>query len=924
MSKPWYNVVQPREDLRKGKPLDAAEFAVNLGQVLTQQASAVYQQPEQFFARTYLTKNLTDLAAEVTRRLAGEVTETSAVFNLITQFGGGKTHALTLLYHLAKQGKVAKQWEGVNKVLLQAEVSEIPKAAVAVFVGTDFDALTGRGGTDGTLLRKTPWGEIAFQLGGPEVFQAVAEHDKQGIAPAGDVIKQMLPAHQPCLILMDELMNYASRNGSQAFTQLYNFLQVLSEEIRGRTQAVLVVSLPASELEMSAEDQANYGRLEKLLNRLGKAMVMATENETTEIIRRRLFEWENTEGSREGKMSFLKEAKLTGKEYAQWVTDNHTQLANFPINRAAEEFLATYPFHPSVLSVFERKWQTLPKFQQTRGVLRLLALWVAHACQQGMRGEHKDKLITLGTAPLEDSIFRSAVFDQLGDQLLEPVVNSDINGKAEAFAVRLDENAEEILRKVALHRKIATVIFFESSGGMLRKEATLPEIRLAVGEPGLEIGHIESALEALTSACYYLSVERNRYRFSSQPNLNKLHADRCATVKPADIQARLRTEVQKLFTSGSSLECKFFPRQSDDIPNRPVITLVILSPEQVWQDNVTKRDIDKMIKECGSTSRVFKNALFWVVADSSLNLLDEARKLLAWEMIEEEKKELRLEEKSRTELANNLKKHQGFLKDNIWRAYKNVVFLGENNQLQLHDLGPAQPSANPNMVKRILEELLSLDLVTKSLQPRFFTRNWSPAYEAWDTKAVKEMFFASPKYPRLLNADQVLKEVIAKGVKERVLAYVGKTTEAGYQPFYFGESLTAEDIEISEEMWILQGEKAEIYLKTRIQQTAGPVAKVTHTHHSDHTVHPTAEEVKGLPAILSPRPIIQSKNSFVWQGELHPNKWMIFYRKVLTKQVADADREIKLTVTLEVTSKAGFSGPAEEEIQVALREVVQS
>jgi hypothetical protein len=376
-----------------------------------------------------------------------------------------------------------------------------------------------------------------------------------------------------------------------------------------------------------------------------------------------------------------------------------------------------------------------------------------------------------------------------------------------------------------------------------------------------------------------------------------------------------------MFISGSSLECKFFPRQSDDIPNRPVITLVILSPEQVWQDNATKRDIDKMIKECGSTSRVFKNALFWVVPDSSINLPDEARKLLAWEMIDEEKKELKLEEKSRTELANNLKKHQGFLRDNIWRAYKNVVFLGENNQLQLHDLGPAQPSANPNMVKRVLEELMSQDLVTKSLQPRFFTRNWSPAYEAWDTKAVKEMFFASPKYPRLLNADQVLKEVIAKGVKEKVLAYVGKTTEDGYQPFYFGESLTAEDIEISEEMWILPGEKAEVYLKTRDRQTTGATEKESVTDYTDKTVRTTVKEVKELPIVASQSSVVHSQNSFVWQGELPPNKWLTFYKKVVAKQVADADREVKLTVTLEITSKAGFSGQAEEEIQQLLREV---
>src|SRR5208283_1100644 len=103
--KPWYKVVTPREDLREGKPLDASEFAVHLDQVRDGRAPEVYQQPEQFFERTFLTKNLADMAAEAVRRLSGEKTETSPVFNMTTQFGGGKTHALTLLYHLAQHGQ---------------------------------------------------------------------------------------------------------------------------------------------------------------------------------------------------------------------------------------------------------------------------------------------------------------------------------------------------------------------------------------------------------------------------------------------------------------------------------------------------------------------------------------------------------------------------------------------------------------------------------------------------------------------------------------------------------------------------------------------------------------------------------------------------------------------------------------------------
>src|SRR5438132_11520963 len=146
--KPWYKVVTPREDLREGKPLDASEFAVHLDQVREGKAPPDYANPERFFARTYLTKNLATLATEVIRRLSGERTETSAVFNLATQFGGGKTHALTLLYHLAQNGPSANAWLGVKSLLTKAGVETVPAAATATFVGTAFDYFTGRGGND--------------------------------------------------------------------------------------------------------------------------------------------------------------------------------------------------------------------------------------------------------------------------------------------------------------------------------------------------------------------------------------------------------------------------------------------------------------------------------------------------------------------------------------------------------------------------------------------------------------------------------------------------------------------------------------------------------------------------------------------------------------------------------------------------------
>jgi hypothetical protein len=273
--KPWYKVITPREDLRDGRPLDASEFAVHLDHVRDGRAPDDYKKPERFFDRTFLTSSLRELGAGVIRRLSGIKVETSAVYNLTTQFGGGKTHALTLLYHLAEAGPAASNWKGVQSLLDQAGVQNVPRTAQAVFVGTEFDSLAGRGGNDGTPLRRTPWGDIAFQLAHEEGFAVVATHDAEGIAPSTEVIRKFLPKDMPVLILMDELLNYLNRERNRKTGlggQLYSFVQNISEEARAQDRVVLAVSLPSIVDEMTPEDEADFQRFEKLLDRLGKAM----------------------------------------------------------------------------------------------------------------------------------------------------------------------------------------------------------------------------------------------------------------------------------------------------------------------------------------------------------------------------------------------------------------------------------------------------------------------------------------------------------------------------------------------------------------------------------------------------------------------------------------------------------------------------
>ena len=965
--KPWYKVVTPREDLREGKPLDASEFAVHLDQVREGRANEDYQNPVRFFERTFLTKSLRQMAGEVVRRLSGEKTETSAVFNMATQFGGGKTHALTLLYHLASNGPKANKWPGVSTILDNAGTQEVPKAATAVFVGNEFDSIHGRGGDDGTPNRKTPWGEIAFQLAGEEGFNVVAEHEKQMVAPAGEVIRKFIPKDRPSLILIDELMNYISRNRKSGLgTQLYNFVQNLTEEARGNERVVVVASIPASELEMTAEDQSDYERFKKLLNRLGKAVIMSAESETSEIIRRRLFEWDSRYVNRDGRIMLTADAIATCKEYANWLNDNRPQIPSwFSIDHAETAFQATYPFHPMVLSVFERKWQELPRFQRTRGVLRLLALWVSHAYQCGFKGAQNDMLIGLGTAPLEDSQFRSAVFEQLGESRLEGALTTDICGKRNSHAVRLDQEAVDTIKKANLHKKVATAVFFESNGGQTKDQASLPEIRLAVAGPDMDLGNVETALEGLTDACYYLTTEGTRYRFSLKENLNKRFADRRASVRDQDIDNRVRDEIQKVFPAGDGVERIFFPEKSGQIPDRPVITLIIMGPDQSVQEATEiRKEIEAMTREHGKSARTYKSALLWIVPESGGQLREEARKLIAWEEISGEG--LSLDEPQQKQLNASVKRAGRDLTESVWRTYKNLFFLGKDNEIETMDLGLVTSSAAESLTKFVLSALRQKDIIAKEVLPRYLVRNWPPAFTEWSTKAVRDAFFASPQFPRLLYPD-TLKETIARGVCEGQIAYAAKSPKGGYDPFLYKTTLDAADVEISDDVFILTSTEAEKHIEpprlTRLlvipeqvqvkpgtrqtftvealdqfghgievgnlewSATGGEIgADGVFTAGSNEGSFVISVKAKGKTGTVGvtiakegtppPRPP-RGPRKLIWNGEVAPQKWTNLYMKVLTKLVSSGD--LKIRVNIEATLKEEVAVQQVEEAKAALR-----
>lgn len=812
--KPWYQVVTPREDLRENRPLDASEFAVHLDHIRDRRAHEDYVKPDRFFQRTYITKSLMELSSQVLRRLSGTKVETSAVFNMATQFGGGKTHSLLALYHLAKHGPAAKEWQGVDSILSRAQIASVPKAEVAVFVGTEFDVVEGRG-EKGEPKRRTPWGEIAWQLGGQKAFDVVSKHDAEGIAPGGDVIARMLEtacgSDGAALILMDELMHYVSRARKSGLgTQTLAFIQSLTGVASAADRVVLCVSIPSSsetELPDSA-DRADYEAFKKMLDRVGKAISMSNEGEVTEIIRRRLFEWHG----------LPEDGRKAAAAYAEWARDHASELANMGGENIADLFKSCYPFHPSVISVFERKWQSLPRFQRTRGILRLLALWVSKAYREGYDKVTGEPLIQLGSAPLSDPTFCDSVFEQLGEDKLKVPVNTDIAGKADSHAVRLDNEATPEVKKARLHQKVATTIFFESNGGQshTKADATVPEIRTALGGPDFNLAEVETTLEGLTSTCYYLVWDRNKYRFGLKPNLNQMLVQSRGNVKPKDIDARVREEIEVLFKDGAKgIDRKYAPQRSNDVPDRPQLTLVVMSMDTPASDAGTAKLVEEIIRSSGTSGRTYKSGLVFVVPDSSTAAVDAARNLLAWEDIDaDDEAKKRLDDQVKA-LESNLKKSARDLKEALFRSYRNVMLLGKDNKAKVIDLGQITSSSidGGRIADLVMRELLKLDEVSDGVGPSKLVRYWPPAFTEWATKDVRDAFFASPALPRLSNPDSI-KRTIADGVSKGDLGYARRKSGGGLDLLKRpGESLSEQDVEVSEDVCILKAVDAQKFVE---------------------------------------------------------------------------------------------------------------
>ena len=310
---PWYKLVTPRKEVREGRSFNPDEFAIALEQVVAGSAPDDYKKPEQFFSRTCFTRALRDNSGLVLRRLAGKTENTAPVQTLVTQMGGGKTHMLTTLWHLANTGAAASNLPGVADLLNEAGLTEAPKAKVAVFVGNAWDPQPGR---------ETPWIDIARQLAGDAGVEVLGPSAIDA-PPGTDTINRLIArVDGPVLLLFDELLNLFSRHRGLG-EPMHAFLHNIVRGFVGSNHRAAVISLPRSQVEMTEWDLNWQDKIVKVIGAVAKPLLVNDEGEISEVIHRRLFENLGPE----------KTQKIVARAYADWCFERRTTTARMDFRR---------------------------------------------------------------------------------------------------------------------------------------------------------------------------------------------------------------------------------------------------------------------------------------------------------------------------------------------------------------------------------------------------------------------------------------------------------------------------------------------------------------------------------------------------------------------------------------------------------------
>lgn len=759
--KPFSTIAIPHRDILEGR-LTMDVFAADLWEVFKERAPDEYQDPDVFFRKTHITKGLENILSVTEKRLKGEGGD--PVIQLQTPFGGGKTHALIALYHKTKK------W----------------KANLVVIDGTALDP------KDITL-----WEEMERQI-----TENIREL-KGRTSPGREKLRALFEAHQPLLILMDEVLQYTTKasgikvGNSTLASQVLAFIQEITGTIKTLDKSLFILTLPSSVLEHYDEAAERlFQQLQKTTGRMEKVYTPVEEEEIYQVIRKRLFS--NIEE---------KEAREVIEEFLDYAEREKIIPEGLEPAEYRKKFIKSYPFQPEVIDILYKRWGSFPTFQRTRGVLRLLSL-VVYSLK-----DTKNPFIRLSDFDLKNDEIKMELIKHIGQEY-DGIVAQDITS-SDAGAKKVDRSLGDAYTSFSFGTKAATSIFMYSFSGGPERGATINEVKLSGVDLSVPSSIVVEAVSKLKENLFYLQSD-GKFFFTNQPNLNLILLTKMEGIGNEEF----RVQEKNLLTTNLKKEhfgVFLWPKVSRDIPDTKELKLIV-------QENQFRQRCKDFLENYGERPRVYRNTLLFLCPmDSERKRFEDfLKKKLAWQLIEKDKT-LRLTDGQKKETKKNINQAETDSKENIRDLYR-IVFVPAKDDLKEIDLGRLTYGTDISIDKEIYDRLRNEGEVLPKLEPLTIKERYLKDKDFVETKNILESSFKTPGEIRIVS-DEVLKDSIKAGVKQGLFGagdIEGEKPRCRHFKADFSPALVDGEILIRAELCkpkeIIPDEELELYVK-KIRET---------------------------------------------------------------------------------------------------------
>ena len=448
------------------------------------------------------------------------------------------------------------------------------------------------------------------------------------------------------------------------FDTQFTFAQTLSESAKNAKDTLLVVSIPASDIEKGGEK--GHEATERLKNAIGRVESPwrpASAEESFEIVRRRLFQ-----STTDPDLYVQRDAVV--RAFARMY---QTQQQEFPSECKEKDYerrlTDAYPIHPELFDRLYEDWSTLDKFQRTRGVLRLMAK-VIHSLW-----ERNDQSLMILPAhiPMDDGQVQSELTRYLDDNWTA-IIDKDVDG-ANSLPLERDR-ANPNLGRYSACRRVARTIYMGSAPTLRAANVGLEDRRIKLGcvQPGESVATFSDALRRLTDQATYLYVDGNRYWISTQPNVNRTAQERANQILEElyPVHEEIKKRLKKYKSRGEFSAVHVAPESTADVPDDPYlgVRLVVLDPQsyhsRLSEDSPARQWLEELLNTKGSSPRYYKNTLLFLAPDQAKidNLERNTAQYLAWQSIVNDKEVLNLDAFQNNQATTKLSQANEYV-DNI-------------------------------------------------------------------------------------------------------------------------------------------------------------------------------------------------------------------------------------------------------------------